>query len=246
METLYTPTPQEKILIDNLLSIFYYYKFEKAELPKIFTSNDNIPPERVNQLIEVGILNKLDEVDKKVNGDFKNIDLNKYCIDTLGLYCPKEVKIILFTNRIIATAEELKFNKDLLQEIVLLHEIGHWISHKLIYNKTHWASYSHSKETIEIHEGLAQLYTWWVVNKLPKLKKTFNTLNELQSPTYLVWKYFKNSAPECLILLREFETFSKEDWLKYDFWLIEQPNKSIEDIINDHRGKLLSIKTGIL
>ncbi|MBK7035857.1 MAG: hypothetical protein IPH42_05830 [Bacteroidetes bacterium] len=238
METSYALTHQERVLAEIQLSIFYYHQFEKRELPGIFISDELINIEAVSKLSGKDILRK--SID-----DIKKDEINKYCIDLLGLYCPEDEKIILFTNRIKDAAEDLKIKNELLQQIVLLHEIGHWISHKLAYKKKDWELDKYNKATVGVHEGLAQLYTWWVVENFLELKEPFNTLNEHQSPPYLVWKYFINSSPKSLVILREFESVTKENWLSYDFWIIQQPNMSIEGIMRDHRGAITGESTGI-
>lgn len=242
MGTSYILTDKERVLADILLSIFYYYDFDKSPLPSIWTSHELISEKDISDLREKGILRKSkDEVyEDEVNKDAQ------HCIDLLGMYCPKEVKIVLFITRIKNTAKDLNIEEELLKQIVILHEIGHWISHKLVYNNTDWIEYLYNKKTVDVHEGLAQLYTWWVVDKFPELKEAFIKLNEHQPSPYLVWKYFINSSPKSLIILREYATVTKEEWLKYDFLIVQQPDKSLEEIINSNRGIKSGKTTGIL
>ena len=243
MEIPYSPTVKENILANIQLSIFYYYDFVNSPLPPIWTSYEQISEKDLSDLREKGILMKAkDEVNKD----------DQHCIDLLGMYCPKEERIVLFTTRIKKTAEGLKIEEDLIQQIVLLHEIGHWISHKLTYKEKdwkydcEWELKKYNKANVNVHEGLAQLYTWWVVDKSPELKAVFDTLTAVQSDPYRVYENFKNSYVKCLIILRNSvsESVTIKEWETFNGWIV--PNKSIKDILFDNRGTRTGYKTGIL
>ncbi|MEQ8192683.1 MAG: hypothetical protein ABRQ39_32255, partial [Candidatus Eremiobacterota bacterium] len=125
----------------------------------------------------------------------------------LGVYIPSDKQIILYDRGIDWFAAEEKLDNNLLRAVVLVHEIGHWVTHVLpkfqqfnstilrLFAQQHgnpgWPLADYTKTDEEVHEGWAQLITWWIVNHVGgELKRTFEKLNQNQSSPYLVFKKY--------------------------------------------------------
>ena len=83
------------------------------------------------------------------------------------------------------------FDKEWLSAVVLIHEIGHWITHQLPKpGVPTWRTDLYDSSERYVHEGWAQLITWWIANQDDvdrQFKDTFEKLNKLQSPPYRVF-----------------------------------------------------------
>ncbi len=244
METPYRLTYQEKALTNILLSIFYYNGFEKRKLPKIFESDELITIEIVNEWIKKTGLSPDDLIfphnkDNVANDqdDKDNIKKYKYVIELLGMYFPATQSITLYTKRIEEAAKGLNVSTDALRQVVLLHEIGHWITHKLHYNRQCWEIAKYNSASTEVHEGWAQLLAWWVVKNISKLKRAFDRLNKEQIQQYHVWVEFKHSTIKSLLVLRELESPTKTTWESCDKHVAQNPEKSIHSILIIMRGE---------
>lgn len=127
--------------------------------------------------------------------------------ELLGVYIPSDKQIILYDRGIDWFAAEKNLDKILLRAVVLVHEIGHWVTHVLPkYPKCksaflnfiaqlpgflEWSLQKYIDTDNEVKEGWAQLITWWIVNNVGgELKRTFEKLNQNQSSPYLVFKKY--------------------------------------------------------
>lgn len=127
--------------------------------------------------------------------------------ELLGVYIPSDKQIILYDRGIDWFAAMENLDKNLLRAVVLVHEIGHWVTHvlpkypkckSLILNFIaqlpgflEWPLKNYIATDEEVHEGWAQLITWWIVNDTGgELKRTFEKLNQNQSSPYLVFKKY--------------------------------------------------------
>lgn len=74
--------------------------------------------------------------------------------------CSKEGIIVLFKDRIENYCSRHNVSEDAVRFVVLMHELGHWLSHWAIHEDHHWSLGYHlpNKRT---HEGLAQLIAFW-------------------------------------------------------------------------------------
>ena len=58
------------------------------------------------------------------------------------------------------------FDKEWLSAVVLIHEIGHWITHQLPKpGVPTWRTDLYDSSERYVHEGWAQLITWWIANQ---------------------------------------------------------------------------------
>jgi len=73
----------------------------------------------------------------------------------------------------------------------------------------------------EVHEGWAQLLTWWVVEDVGgRLKAVFEELNKLQPPAYKVFERFKDKPVGAVMAslerLRQLPWPARlEDWARF-------------------------------
>jgi len=147
-------------------------KEEIAKITQGNTSQDEGDKEKQDREAQMSI-------DKLVNDDE-----SYYCIDQLGVYLyelgedndpdygkqTKEGIIILFEDRIKSVAENLNINasepsaEEEITHIVLMHMIGHWITHWPLIYEFNW-EYGYAEDRPAIKEVFAQLITYWCVEK---------------------------------------------------------------------------------
>ncbi len=216
----------EMELISKLLYIFYAEGFGEAVRPTII-EDDNPISAKHQEIIKSGLF----DVDK-----------------LLGEYLPEQQTIKLYTECIKNISEVLSVNIKDLQDVVLLHEFGHWITHKLPYGEQkEWENYCGNKTNNDVHEGWAQLIAWRVVKDIPILKEVFCKLNERQSAPYKVWKQFENSSIITLLLLRENDCSiaTVGHWHLFDDEIKLNQNSSYEEMKEKLRGATLGGELGI-
>jgi hypothetical protein len=106
--------------------------------------------------------------------------------------------------------------------IVLIHEIGHWVTHQLPHKYVStWPTEFYTKTTRKVHEGWAQIISWWIVDEIGGgLKNTFEKLNQKQSSPYQVYNDLVNEdintvikTLEILRILNKGATL--DDWFTY-------------------------------
>jgi hypothetical protein len=102
--------------------------------------------------------------------------------DYLGVYHYKhnreltktlEGVIILFKDRIEDFCIRLSLGVDDVRFIVLMHEMGHWLTHWSKCNDQNWEK-GYISDHKKTHESLAQLIAYWSVYRNPRLKKILN------------------------------------------------------------------------
>jgi hypothetical protein len=152
-------------------------------------------------------LNKIKDLNPNNNniGDFQIDAIG--IIDLLGVYTnfwitgdkinTKEGVIVLFKDRI----ESLGLDKNNVRFIVLIHELGHWLSHWPKCDGENWSKGYYAGIEKKTHESLAQLIAFWSANGNPELEKTLTYL----TPTDINNPYY---------LYNNLKTFSKSDILK--------------------------------
>ncbi|MEM2941789.1 MAG: ankyrin repeat domain-containing protein [Thermoproteota archaeon] len=120
--------------------------------------------------------------------------------EVLGYYETKP-RIVLYQRGLDWFSGKYGLDQELLRAVVLLHEASHWFTHLtpgplMLY----WPERAYQQASSEVHEGLAQLLSWWVVNEARgRLKYTFEELNKRQSPPYLVFEEFKSESREKIL-----------------------------------------------
>ena len=105
--------------------------------------------------------------------------------------------------------------------IVLIHEVAHYYLHKLPDEaQGGWASEGYEKTSRDVHEGLAQLFTYWVFNGgRDHHSRSFELLNAHQSQSY---RAFQNILSVCeerdaiidsIVKLRSLDGATFDDWV---------------------------------
>ena len=192
-------------LLKKLKGILKKYKLSFKEMPKVYISFE-IPTSF--KLVETN-----DEGDGKTLFDTENL---------LGIYDPSKQEIHLYYFGIQWCANQLIIDADLLYEIVFIHELGHYMQHKMpCYKTEEWEDelYIKSYSPIDIQEGWAQLMDAWTVEGLQDYSDVFQKLVDVQSGPYHVFKkyvkYEKRSILKSLDGLRSLGTPAKiDDWDK--------------------------------
>lgn len=112
-------------------------------------------------------------------------------------------KIILYQRGIKWFSQKYNLNQELLKSIVLLHQIGHWITHLLPKRgeiPPIWPFWNYQNASIEVHEGWAQLITWWIVKEIGgEFETTFEKFNRYVSSPYKVFEKFKEYSIDSVI-----------------------------------------------
>ncbi|MHA1359841.1 MAG: hypothetical protein ACTSRC_17130 [Candidatus Helarchaeota archaeon] len=130
----YKLTPDERELIAPLMELFIPEGFKVCRLPQIDWSYEPPPLFIANPEIdpEINEYRDMDDIDPLVHPnrdrrrpDFITIE------DVLGCYYPLTQRIILYDKRISWSARNFKLDPKILRDIVILHEIGHWITYLL-------------------------------------------------------------------------------------------------------------------
>ena len=227
----YIPDKNELELINSLMGLFKANGYSSKRLPDIYLSFETPPlfikyPELddMSRYIDEFFDRKRKERDKKIVKDERKPEF--YDIEELlGVYIPNP-KIILYARGLIWCAKTLNVDERVLLTVVLIHEIGHWITHQLPPNKikqwfktqllpnfkhkhklseyisniSKWPTVYYNKTSTNVHEGWAQILTWWIVNNIGgNLKDTFDKLNQRQSQPYHVYKDLTNEDINTLI-----------------------------------------------
>ncbi len=161
---------------DKEEGIFRYENCIKTDLPK------NIKDKIANHETLTGVEKKdLFDLDKYVNSESFNINrLGVYRSTKTKLGClnvTNEGKIILYKDVIEAYVK----NHDNIDEkdvrlIVLMHELGHWVSHWPIANNANWRigyNTGHKKT----QEAIAQIIAYWMIKGDEDLEKAFELMN---------------------------------------------------------------------
>ena len=154
---------------DNEESIFRYKNYIKKDLPK--NIKDKIANHETLTEDEKKDLFDLDEY-------VKHPDFN---IDSLGSYnlcegAKSEGKIVLYKDVIEAY---VKYHNNIdekdLRLKVLLHELGHWVSHWPIANKSNWRI-GYNTLHKKTHEAIAQFIAYKLIEGNDKLENVFKLM----------------------------------------------------------------------
>ncbi|GIV85434.1 MAG: hypothetical protein KatS3mg052_2441 [Candidatus Roseilinea sp.] len=193
----YTPSRAERQLIARLMRKARQGGFRAAALPPIFLSYET-PPLFVDY---PQLEDEEEQVEPQRNRNDRNeeVDRRRDIPETisiekvLGCYIPdRPPQILLYAKGLKWCARKLGFDEESLRAVVLIHEIGHWMSHLLPKPGVPEWPLEHYKLTEEnVHEGWAQLMTWWIAKDVSgDIKDVFEKLNKSQSCPYRVFEKF--------------------------------------------------------
>ena len=161
--------------------------------------------------------NKTSPTEKEKNEIIERIykDEKYSTCNLLGVYLPKEPKIIIYLKGISRACNQYNIDFALLTQVVIIHELSHFLSHKYELNGKTWDDDKYIVENTTLHEFLAQYSTYLVVKDNKGLLDAFEELNKHQSDVYrkindyTSWSVLKNEAvyfkeyKDILIGLRE-------------------------------------------
>ena len=110
----------------------------------------------------------------------------------LGVYQSQHQQIIIYERGI--RWRRHRYDEEWLRSVVLIHEIGHWITHVLPKSGVPtWPTDLFVLSETDLKEGWAQLITWWIAEQVGgRFKDTFEKLNQNQSAPYHTFEQFKN------------------------------------------------------
>lgn len=168
-------------------------------------------------------------------------------LDILGTYSFQECAIRLYPEAIRKTSDALGFEHQSLTTEVMIHEIGHAMSHLAIENGSKdafsavWLKKCNSsflKVSDRMHEFLAQAFTWIAIEEAAstqrnrqELKRIFARLADLQPMQYRLWgtPYFPKDESDWEEKLKRMTTHnnhphSRSHWKSFSEKLTENPN----------------------
>lgn len=198
----YSPGADERELIARLLAKAIDQGYSPAALPPIYVSTEVPPLFVAYPELEQKNPSRWEEHEHRVppNRDRRTpetMDIEQ----VLGVYQPRQQQIIIYARGIEWCAEKLQLDGEWLFAVVLIHELSHWLTHQLPRpGIPAWPTELYMLAETDLHEGWAQLMTWWVASELGgSFLTTFKTLNRRQSPPYLVYEEFIN-LPESNVM----------------------------------------------
>ena len=196
----------DSVLLKGLRKILKDAKLSLDKMPEVFLTME-IPP-------SFKLVENHDEGDGSTLFDIENL---------LGCYIPSKQEIHLFEHGIQWCAKRLSVDVDILREIVFIHELGHYMQHKMpCYKTKEWdinlyiASYS----PMDLHEGWAQLMDAWVVKNDKVYTDVFQSLVAVQSAPYQVYKNYERDSYHRILMsldnLRQLDyPATTKDWDTY-------------------------------
>lgn len=200
-------------LKNRLLEKVANLDFSPDDLPTILHSNET-PPIFVEYPDMENI--RRNEESKEQKTEFPDTFTIE---ELLGCYFADQRTIVIFDRGIDWCVKNKHFAKSTLENVVLIHELAHWITHRLPGKTTsNWDLDLFNRTETNVHEGFAQLFTYWIAGEVRgEFKDTFEKLNLNQSSKYHVFKQFTAEEPsEILDSLEALRKLSApatlEDW----------------------------------
>jgi hypothetical protein len=184
----------EHELISRLFGIANISSDKLSQLPTITISNE-IPP----------LFKKYSELDLD-NDNFeretRSIPDSWPIEEVLGLYASSDESIVLFARGINWSAKQLSIEPCWLQAVVLIHEFGHWITHRLPDAQGNtWDTKLFDAASENLKEGWAQLLTYWIANDVKgEFENAFDLLNRFQPYPYHVYRNYTQYSPSDVML----------------------------------------------
>jgi hypothetical protein len=197
----YTPTRDERELIARVMSIARGSGFRLAALPQILWSLETPPIFVAYPELEEDLEQQRDTREHPIPQEERSRPETISIEEALGCYVPDNPRIILYARGLRWFARRKGLAEEMLRAVVIVHEIGHWVTHLLPKpGIPEWPLELYKLTEDEVHEGWAQLITWWVVDKVGgELEYTFHELNKSQSAPYRVYEKFKTKTPKSVM-----------------------------------------------
>jgi nitrogen fixation protein len=203
MKQAYELTEYERLLVSFLLRAAIASGFRVSPLPPIFLSLEDPPIfAAYPELKEKEGMKKwrerknVQERELPIPQEMPTGLPENYSIEeVLGCY-ETLPRIVLYELGMGWFSERFGLDKELLRAVVLVHEVAHWITHLMPGPNTHfWPKDDYEQTSLDVHECLAQLLTYWVVESSGgRLRDTFAELNRHQSPPYKLYEKYTSQA----------------------------------------------------
>jgi len=206
----YSPNKNERELLARLMEKTRSSGYLPAALPSILISDEPPPafiayPE-LEEEIAYPVLEE--EEDKHRAGSKRRILRGERrrpetisIEELLGVYQPQHQQVVIYERGIKWNCDKHNFDEGWLFAVVLIHEIGHWITHLLPQpGKPTWPTDLYILGEKDVHEGWAQLITWWIADEVGgEFKRTFEELNKNQPSPYRVFEKFKKERIDTIM-----------------------------------------------
>lgn len=170
----------------------------------------SVPEELVDTIQEVFLRNHIGNCDIEmgdvldypfiISGNLDDIVVDELggVIDLMGAYFPvlniiiiDQVKITEISNSLKWTNHNISWpNYSAVYEIVLRHEVSHWISHELLVKGNYFSDTDFLGLPSEIHEFWAQLFTYNLLDNYPDNQRFMDLLAENQPTIYQTYKEY--------------------------------------------------------
>lgn len=164
----------DSVLLKKLQEILFGANLKLGEMPDVYITYE--------------LPRSFKLVDNHDEGDLFDTE------NLLGYYIPAKQEINLMELGIQWCAKGLNIDVDLLREIVFIHELGHYMQHKMpCYQTQEWKYdlYIRSYTPMDLQEGWAQLMDAWVVKDKKNYSHVFQSLIAVQSAPYHVFKNYE-------------------------------------------------------
>jgi hypothetical protein len=198
----YRFSPEELLKMLELKKILQNEDKNDAKKPNLKFEIDRFPEVYFkNMEVELSYNPKIDDKYKQ-NGKidlYKYVNSESFNINRLGVYITSktklgclnvtnEGKIILYKDVIKVYAECKKINEKDLRLKVLLHELGHWVSHWPIANNSNWRI-GYNTLHKKTHEAIAQFIAYKLIEGNDKLEDVFKLMKPTKKDSpYLLYE----------------------------------------------------------
>ena len=109
----------------------------------------------------------------------------------LNIIVIDQVKITEISNKLKWCNKKFAWpNYTAVYEIVLRHEIGHWLSHELLVNRMYFSDTMFLRLNVEIHEFWAQIIAYNLLDNNSETQRFMNLLAENQPAIYQTYKQY--------------------------------------------------------
>lgn len=168
-------TDVDKSLIDSCNSILERSGFNGARLPLIVLKDEE-----------------------------KELSRDENWFNVLGEYIAEKQEIILYGRAIAKASLELDVDENILRAVVLIHELGHYITHAHPLNGITEESFDNvlfSRSDPDFLECIAQLFAYWATKEDGQYNShdVFDKLASKQSGPYKVYLKYVNESPKIIL-----------------------------------------------
>lgn len=204
---LYHLIDSEEYLIYPLL-----YKDERLLNSIFFKIKSNFELSHEIPLILLGDIETINKIQNEDEDKFKNIE-NNVIIDTFGVYYPVINIIIIDTEKILRFMheEKLDIKYSIFFEKVLLHELGHWISHELLIGGKIWSDMEFFKSSMDVKEFWANYLSYLMMDDEQRLFQKYLAEKYQSVPYQRYLEAVDKDSLQVLMLLSERENLNWKD-----------------------------------